>query len=159
MHASMHARRHVWNMNFGGWMRVAPPLSPSAAAALLLLLSSPAAGVVFRPSVGDRNLIDFETLTGSCTFPDGVVVREEYTALSVRFSGPGFGSLNGGVAAGRCVLASGLYPPLGNHSLDGNVFLGFSALHRLAGRTGKPIAIRITDPAPVSAHPTGGKAS
>ncbi len=26
-------------------------------------------------------------------------------------------------------------------------------------RTGKPIAIRITDPAPVSAHPTGGKAS
>ena len=75
----------------------------------------------------------------ACDYQFSPVLRTAYSSKLARFSGPGFGSLNGGVIVRRCALSSGNYPPLSNASVSGDQFLGFSTLHALRNRTGKPI--------------------
>lgn len=95
---------------------------------------------VRRPSLGSFKL-DFEDLaSGRCQYEEAVPIAMEYAALNVKFEGPGFGGLNGGVALDACALSSGKFPPLGNDSFAGKGFLGFSALHVFHGRPGKAIA-------------------
>ena len=102
---------------------------------------------VRRPSLGSHN-VNFEGLadgsaegtTRICDLSEGRPLSNEYAAKLAAFSGPGFGALNGGVAAHACSLWDGLIPPLGNHSFDGLGFLAFSTIAVFYGRTGKPIA-------------------
>lgn len=106
---------------------------------VLALALAAVRGSVRRPSVSTHT-IDFEGESAACDFPEGTLVSQQYAAQLARFSGPGFGSLNGGVIAHRCALGGGAFPPLSNASLAGAGFLGFSTLHSLAGRAGKPIS-------------------
>lgn len=75
----------------------------------------------------------------ACDFDVAPVLRNEYTSDSVRFAGPGYGALNGGVIVRKCAFSTGQYAPLYNASVAGDRALGFSALHRLRFRAGKPI--------------------
>ena len=106
-----------------------------------MLLSPRCNGAVLNPSRG-KFTIDFEHLAaGVCLFSEGIPLAREFSASSITFAGPGFGGMNGGVPLDVCTLASGLYPPLGNHSVAGDGFLGFSELHTfVGGRTGKALA-------------------
>ena len=88
---------------------------------------------VRRPSTPPELLIDFEGVAPICEISEAVVVFDEYAASLARFSGPGFGKLNGGAVLGACAFSSGAFPPLGNHSFDGSGMLGFSTLHLLTG--------------------------
>jgi len=93
---------------------------------------------VRRPATNGHSLT-FEDLSSICDFAEGTPISDEYAARLATFSGPGFGSLNGGVPAHACALAAGTYPPLGNASFAGSGFLAFSTLHAFHGRTGKPV--------------------
>ena len=114
--------------------------TPRAALVALLICCGCARGQIVRRPALASHAVDFEGLSSVCDFADGVPLSDEYAARSVAFSGPGFGGLNGGVAANWCTLGTGRYPPLGNHSFDGLGFLGFSALSAFNLQTGKPIA-------------------
>mmetsp|Transcript_58668 Transcript_58668/g.96861 ORF Transcript_58668/g.96861 Transcript_58668/m.96861 type:complete len:276 (-) Transcript_58668:193-1020(-) len=114
---------------------------------VLLAMSNFATGSIRRPA-SISFILDFEEETlptssletaPSCDFETSPVLRDEYLAKLVSFRGPGFGSLNGGVVVKRCALSDGSFTPLSNSSVSGHRFIGFSALHRLHGRTGKPI--------------------
>ena len=71
---------------------------------------------------------------------DGALLSNQFLGdKQVRFEGPGFGNPNGGVWLGGCSVADGDYPPLSNASVNGNGFMGFSTLHTLSGRVGKPV--------------------
>jgi len=95
---------------------------------------------VRRPS-SQPHAIAFEGVSTHCDFADGVPLSSEYEALHlVKFEGPGFGALNGGVPMHACTLWHGAFPPLGNDSFAGSGFLGFSTLHAFHERTGKPIS-------------------
>ena len=75
-----------------------------------------------------------------CDFADGALLSNQFLGdKQVRFEGPGFGNPNGGVWLGGCSVADGDYPPLSNASVNGNGFMGFSTLHTLSGRVGKPV--------------------
>lgn len=106
---------------------------------MLLTLVQQVRAPVRRPSQASL-AIDFENLASSCNFAEGIPLTDEYSASGVSFSGPGFGALNGGVPLDVCALSSGAFPPLGNASVAGSGFLGFSTIHTFNGRTGKPIA-------------------
>lgn len=94
---------------------------------------------VRRPSQPPDLIVDFEGKPQVCNFAEGNVLFDDYAASLVRFSGPGFGALNGGVIMGACALGSLAFPPLSNSSFDGSNFLGFSTLHILAGQA-KPLS-------------------
>ena len=94
---------------------------------------------VLRPSQSPELLINFDAVApAGCDIDDAAVVFDEYTSSSARFSGPGYGRMNGGAALNACTFSSGAFPPLGNESFDGSGVLGFSTLHVLAGGA-KPI--------------------
>lgn len=85
--------------------------------------------------------ISFDEPNLPCDFAEGEVIQDQYWDKMVRFQGPGYGGLNGGVEVGRCTLSKGDLPPLSNESAAGLGFLGFSTLHMLSGgRTGKPVS-------------------
>ena len=94
---------------------------------------------VRRPATVGHS-ITFEDSSTVCDFAQGAPISTEYAARLATFSGPGFGSLNGGVIAHACALSSGQYPPLGNISFAGSGFLAFSTLHVFHNRAGKPVA-------------------
>lgn len=112
---------------------------------LLLLPAASLAASLKRPASSEFT-IDFDdaslfTEGLPCDFALGNVVRDQYASMMARFSGPGFGGLNGGVAIGGCTLGTGELPPLSNLSFHGVGMLGFSTLHTLSGgRTGKPVS-------------------
>tara|TARA_B110001452_G_scaffold99648_1_gene82618 strand:- start:980 stop:1876 length:897 start_codon:yes stop_codon:yes gene_type:complete len=112
---------------------------------LLLLPAACRAASLKRPASSEFT-IDFDDVTLfteglPCDFALGNVVRDQYASMMARFSGPGFGGLNGGVAIGGCTLGTGELPPLSNSSFHGVGMLGFSTLHTLSGgRTGKPVS-------------------
>lgn len=112
-------------------------LAPRLAAVWLLALRC--AAQVRRPASGSHSLTFEDMATSVCDLAKGTPLGNEYAARLATFRGPGFGSLNGGVPARACLLADGDFPPLGNHSFEGNGFLAFSTLHVFHDQTGKPV--------------------
>jgi hypothetical protein len=99
------------------------------------------ASAVLRRPAGESYELDFEGLAkGRCDFSDSTPLSSEYAAAGASFSGPGFGNLNGGVALDACALSGGAFPPLGNNSVSGRGFVGFSTLHVFKEHAGKPIS-------------------
>ena len=127
-----------------GLVMVGSPTPPPGVIAIHMLRMCvfaqilPSGAQVRRPAAASHSLT-FEELNSVCNFAEGTPLSVEYSSQLATFSGPGFGALNGGVSAHACALASGAYPPLGNHSFDGDGFLAFSTLHAFHGRTGKPV--------------------
>ena len=107
----------------------------------LAALPRPSRGASLKRPSSTEFSIDFEAADLPCDFAEGDVVRDQYASSMARFSGPGFGGLNGGVRVGGCAVGGGELPPLSNASFDGLGMLGFSTLHTLSdGRTGKPVS-------------------